>query len=543
MVERKIWFITRPERDPKFHKDAILALNDATEGFKIKWAGNREAHLNYERALNIRGIKRENVSNDGSGGRTWAAMLKTFSYVYTDEEGKLRLTKVGRKIMEGEKVRENVTKQILTLQIPNAYFLESGFRPQFESGFRIRPARFVIKLVNQAQLGYYLTKEEITYFALTAKTDNELMSITEKILRFRNGNTAEKSEIKQKIVAEFDHRERSDKGARAFEIAHGDVAHTFMLICDYTGLVEYIRGEALRINPVNSKRVSNELVAYDNRYPFNTRYHISLQRMAENNGLDIDSYKASNYGEIRPATNKAKTEKKIKDLLSVYPFLEELSHEDIKNILLKEFSEKESEKHADEIKKYSIRGLNIDFVEGYLNETNEHQFEQKTAEILRAIGFNIEMNPKPLSNEKTEIELLAKLGDKYSFIIDAKMYRPKFPLSANLVSHMASEYIPNYEGYDNRAVAFFGYVTVSAWSGEKNLEKISKLAKRAIPERDIKGIMLSANVMLGYLDYCIDNGILKHERVELFLQSIENKAFSTVGELLRFIQPVNGLFK
>lgn len=152
MADRQLWFITRPERDPKFHRDAILALLDATKGLTEKWSGNREAHLNYEKALNNRGVKRENVSNDGSGGRTWAAMLKTFSYVYTDEQGYLVLTKVGKKVADGDKVWENVTKQILTLQIPNAYFLEPGFRPPFAQHFKIRPARFLIKLTNQAIL-------------------------------------------------------------------------------------------------------------------------------------------------------------------------------------------------------------------------------------------------------------------------------------------------------------------------------------------------------------------------------------------------------
>lgn len=536
MAERKIWFITRPERDPKFHRDALLALCDATNGFNVKWSRNRDAHLNYERALNARGIKREHVSNDGSGGRTWAAMLKTFAYVYTDENGYLKLTKVGKKILDGEKVRENVTKQILTLQIPNAYFLESGFRPQFEAGFRIRPARFIIKLANQSQLDYYLTKEEITFFALTAKNDNELASITDKIIRFRGADVTEKVRMKQEIAEFCDHRERSDKGARDFEIAHGDVAHTFMLICDYTGLVEYIRGESLRVDPSDSKQVVEIISSYDQRYPFNTRFHISLQRMAENNGLDIDSYKASSYGLVKPATNKAKTANKIKDLLADYPNIDELSHNDIKDILLNEFSVKEAEKHADEIKRFTHNALNNDFVEAYLNETNDKIFEDKTGEVFKAIGFNVEMRPKPMSKVQTEIEILLKVGDKLSFIIDAKMYRPKFPLSANLVSHMASEYIPNYEGYDNREVAYFGYVTVAGWSGEKNLEKISNLAKRAIPNREIKGIMLSANALLGFLDYCIDNDLPKHERVQLFLNAVKNRGYSTVGEFLRSIQ-------
>ncbi|MGG0752904.1 AlwI family type II restriction endonuclease [Brevibacillus laterosporus] len=536
MAKRKVWFITRPERDPKFHRDALIALSEATDNFTVKWTSNRSAHLKFEHILNRNGSKRANISNDGSGGRTWAAMLKTFAYVYIDEEGTLRLTKVGKKIIEAHKVRENVTKQILTLQIPNAYFLESGFRPTYEQDFHIRPARFLIKLTNQEKLNYYLTKEEITFFALTAKKDSDLNRVTDEIYRYRESNNTEKSLKKQQIAELFDHRERVDKMARNYEKAHGDVAHTFMLICDYTGLVEYIRGDSIRINQNDSNRVTEEIERFDQRYPFNSRYLISLQRMAENNGLDIDSYKASGYGTLKPVTNKTKTENKIRSMLANYPTPNDFSQQEIYNILRKEFPEKEAEKHSFELTQYRHNSLNIDFVESYLNEQNNLLFEDKTGEVFKSIGFDVEMRPKPNANVGTEIEILLKIEDKLSCIIDAKNYRStKFVLSANLASHMASEYIPNYEGFDNRKVGFFGYVTASGIGGVKNLEKISLLAKRIIPDRNIKGTMLSANVLLGFLDYCIDNNIEKEERIRLFLKSFSNCAYTTVGELLQNI--------
>jgi hypothetical protein len=533
MNERKVWFITRPERDPKFHRDALLALWEATNQLTVRWSGNREAHLNYERALNIRGIKRDNLSNDGSGGRTWTAMLKTFAYIYTSDDGFLKMTKVGRKILEGEKVRENITKQILTLQIPNAYFLEPGFRPKFSQDFRIRPVRFLIKLTNQEQLNYHITKEEITFFALTAHADSQLSEVTDRILHFRQADTAERSKIKQTIAMNFDHRERSDKGARDFEIAHGDVAHTFMLISEYTGLADYVRGEALRIEPSKSREVFEEIERYDQRYPFNFRYLISLERMAENNGLDVDSYKASNYGVIKPASNRAKTENKIRELLTDYPDLDSLTHEGLKGILVKEFSPKEAESYAYRIKQNTMLSLNSDFVEGYLNEQNNLAFEDKTGEVFKAIGFDVEMRPKPKANVNTEIEILLKYGDQKMGIIDAKNYRNKFALSASLSSHMASEYLPNYDGYEGRQITFFGYVTAADWSGEKNLEKISNMVRRIISSRDIKGIMLSAHVLLSFLDYCIDHAIPKEGRVAMFLKAIQNRGYTAVGEMIR----------
>ncbi|TCW39051.1 restriction endonuclease BpuJI [Laceyella sacchari] len=530
--QRRIWFITRPERDPKFHRDALLALKEATSDFTIKWARNRKAHTNYERALVAYGIKRDNISNDGSGGRTWAAMLRTFAYCYINEDGYLVPTKSGLSLIRGEKVFENTKKQILTLQIPNAYFLESGFKPKYQDGFKIRPARFLIKLANQKELDFYLTKEEITYFVLTAKQDNELSKITNEILKYRGLNELEKKKIKQQIAEEFDHRERSDKGARDFEKAHSDVAHTFMLICDYTGLAEYVRGGDLKINPSYSKKVTEEINKYDERYPFNTRYLISLQRMAENNGLDVNSYKANRLGTIKPATNKKKLQNMIKSIMSTIPNPSILSVEEIKHILSDYIPPHEAERISFEIKENLVETISADFVESYLNEKDNLAFEDKTGNIFKAIGFDVEMRPKPINNTGTEIEIILKYGDNQCGLIDAKNYKERFTLSANLASHMGAEYIPNYEGYEGRNVNFFGYVTASNFGGVKNLEKICNLAKRFIPDREIKGIIMSAPVLLAFLDYCIEEKIPKEERISLFLKSINNIGYLTFGQLL-----------
>lgn len=529
---RQVWFVTRPERDPKFHKEALQALQIATDDFKLKWAKNRELHKKYEKVLNNMGIKRNNVSNDGSGGRTWVAMLKTFAYCYVNEEGYIILTKVGKSILKGHKVFENIKKQILTLQIPNAYFLETGFRPKFDPEFQIRPARFLIKLTNQQVLDYYLTKEEITFFALNSKKDEQLKEITEKIISFRKANHKEKEMMKQN-ASKNDHRQRTDKLARSFETAHSDVAHTFMLLCDYTGLVEYIRGEALRVDPDLSENVAKEINYYDDRYPFNKRYMISLERMAESNGLDVDSYKASSYGTIKPATNKNKTKLKLKQLLEPFPDLSVITYSELEEILYNEFPPREVEKIKSEfIKEFYYSELNSDFVESYLTEKDNLAFEDKTGNIFEAIGFDVVMRPKPLGNENTEIEILLKYGNKTCGIIDSKNYKKKFTLSAGLVSHMASEYIPNYDGYEGRKVEFFGYVTASDFGGERNIAKITEKAKK-ITGREIKGIMISAKALLGYLDYCIENNLSKEERIDFFLKAIDNSGYNTPGQILR----------
>ncbi|WP_377520055.1 AlwI family type II restriction endonuclease [Priestia megaterium] len=530
--ERKVWFITRPERDPKFHVEALEALQEATINFSVVWARNRQAHKAYERTLVSYELKRDSISNDGSGGRTWAAMLRTFGYIYTNESGYLTLTKVGKKLLEGVKKKDNIRKQILTLQIPNTYFLESGFRPKFESDFKIRPARFLIRLVNQRDLDYYVTKEEITFFALTAKLDDELNAVTKKIKDFRNSNEKEKEEMRRTVASEYEHRERSDKGARDYATAHGDVAHTYMMLCDYTELVDYIRGDALRVPSEKQEQTAKTLLEFEERYPFNKRYLISLQRFAENNGLDVDSYKASAFGSIKPATNQSKTKNKIKKLLSPYPLVQSLSSEKIVSILAEEFSQKEAQKYAMELKQYQFTSLNENFVESYLLEEDDRKFEDKTAEVLRAIGFEVDLRPKPVVKDvRTEIEILLHLDDKNVCIIDAKNYRKKFNLSANLASHMGSEYIPNYNGYEGKLVSYFGYVTASEWGGERNLEKITEKAKVALAGQVTQGAIFSAKTLMGFLDYCIDNNIDKDTRTEKFISCFTNRGYSSVSEI------------
>src|SRR5690625_6203293 len=76
------------------------------------------------------------------------------------------------------------------------------------------------------------------------------------------------------------------------------------------------------------------------------------------------------------------------------------------------------------------------------------------------------MRPKPIRDDvRTEIEILVHVNEQEVCILDAKNYKEKFTLSAQLASHMASEYIPNYNGYKGKSVAYFGYITSNDLGG------------------------------------------------------------------------------
>lgn len=523
MAERQIWFITRPERDPRFHAEAMKALDEATNHFTIKWQGNREIQKELEKVLGEHGLKRNNISNDGSGGRTWCAMLKTFAYCYVDKEGYLHPTKVGQALIDGNKEYENVKKQILTLQIPNAYFMESGFRPKYDDEFRIFPARFLIRLVQQEALDYYITKEEITYFALTAKKDNQLSEIIDKIVEFRNATQDEKEVKKLEIAENYDHRERSDHAARDYFNAHADVAHTFMMLCDYTGLVEYERGTGkLTQQPSLVQESTNVLSYYEKRYPFNTRYLISTERMAQNNGLDVDSYKASSMGGIAPAGNHGKLQNKIETILSQYTSARIPTKEELYPEFEKAFGPRDAKKIIETIEfETEWTSVPTDFVEKYLGDMHELEFEKQTARLLEAIGFDkVELHPK-VTGFQTEIDILVEYGD-YSGIIDTKYYANGFSLPKHMANHMGSEYIPHYLNYNNKELHFYGYITSEKFGGVAKLKGISDLAEKLTGEY-IPGFMAQRTTLIEFLDYCLENDIPEQERVRLFIKNINNQ--------------------
>lgn len=532
MTERKVWFITRPERDPRFHADAVRALAEATNNFTVKWQGNREAHKRYESVLASRGLKRNNISNDGSGGRTWGAMLKTFAYCYIDNEGCVKPTKVGQALINGIKEYENVKKQILTLQIPNAYFMESGFRPKFESEFRIRPARFLIKLIQREDLEYSLTKEEITYFVLTAQQDSQLDDIAQRIIQYREAGLSEKEQMKQEIAVIHDHRARNDKAARDYFQAHSDVAHTFMLLCEYTALVEYPRGEGiLKTSPALVNDALSVLAYYDDRYPFNSRYLISVERMAQNNGLDVDSYKSSDFGTLKPASNQGKMRGKIESVLNSIPNVSDLIKEELVPYFIPAFGQREAQKIVEGLSSESAEMASIpaSFVEKYLGDLTPAEFEKETLKIFEAIGFEAVYQPK-VNGKNTEIEILLKYEDKCG-IIDTKYYPNGFALSQSWANYMASEYIPNYFEYEEKELSFYGYVTSAKFTGDKKLSSITSLSSKLVG-KEIHGVMLTREVLIGFLDYCTENELPKKDRIELFISKVQNKGYGNLPVFL-----------
>ncbi len=542
MANRKVWFVPRPLRDPQYHKDALAALAKVTNNFSLCWQGNRDLQKEYEKELAKEGWKADHISTSGSGGRTWAAMLRVYNYVYLKPNGCFKLTKVGAALLAGIKVRENVSKQLLTFQIPNPYFMSGAFRPRFEDGFSIRPVRFLLKLVNQEALNYSVSKEEIIFFAMKAKKDSDLVKTTAEIIQYRKADAKAKEEIRIQIADQYDYRERKDKGARVYNEAVGDVATTLMLICKYIGFVEYAYGAngslaTLSVPKENRQPLALFIAKYDDRYPFNARYLISDESFGENNGLDVDSYKAPKAESVATASSSSKLTNKAKKIIEAHPEVDPSNETDVKKLLktTSEFDDDTICKILESLDLSAQPQLSDVFAKSYLEETDPHEFEVKTAQLLKVFGLTVEYEPDPVLMRGPRIELAVSAGGLHLGLIDCKLYKKKFSLSSSLADYMGTEYIPDYEGFGGMKVEYFGYVTSKGFSGEQNLGKATAAAKLAIPGRAIKGFIIDAKTLLAMADFCVTNQLPDDVRQKIFANLATNAGYRSLSDIAGLI--------
>jgi hypothetical protein len=57
------------------------------------------------------------------------------------------------------------------------------------------------------------------------------------------------------------------------------------------------------------------------------------------------------------------------------------------------------------------------------------------------------------------------------------------------------------------------------------------LVKRVIPNREVRGFMITANVLIQFLDYCLENELTRKERIDLFVNAIKNEAYDSLSKL------------
>ena len=240
------WWVTRPKR--KLDSIPAVLACCAAVAQSCEWQGNTYTHLQFEEELEKRGLKRVDERKDqrGGGGRTYFVWLSSLGLVFIQEEtGMVKLTLAGEAIVSGKQPEEVLKNQVLKYQFPSPFSLSvSSSKTRVTERFKIRPFRFLLKLLCDKRIGCYLTQEEVGRVVAVEASD-ETTEIYEKvinrILAYREEGIASLSDDfftqyapstgKVNIIHPYSHLD--------------DLANTLINWLDYTGLIARAEGRIM----------------------------------------------------------------------------------------------------------------------------------------------------------------------------------------------------------------------------------------------------------------------------------------------------------
>ena len=250
------WWVTRPKR--KLNAIPEVLSTYAEISLNQEWQGQRDAHLSFEEALEEAGLKRPGERRDhtGGGGRTYQAWVSSLGLIFTQQStGKVKLTLAGEAIMNGDSPVSVLTNQILKYQFPSSFSISRGVC--VSPRFRIRPFRFLLRLLNDSRV-QYLTQEEIAKIIIIEaerETNACFEYIVKRIAEFRDrGNAC--------LAEDFSIQYTSSKGTVNREKPYNhllDIANTIINWLEYTQLARRNENRQLEIVEERQADVNNIL--------------------------------------------------------------------------------------------------------------------------------------------------------------------------------------------------------------------------------------------------------------------------------------------
>lgn len=450
------WWVTRPKR--KLNSIPEVLATFANLSLNQEWEGQRDSHLAYEDALEGAGLKRKGERRDqtGGGARTYKAWLVSLGLIFTQETtNKIKLTLAGEAIMNGDSPVSVLTNQILKYQFPSSFSISRGV--QVAERFKIRPFRFLLKLLDDTKIGY-LTQEEIAKIIVTEaenESDKCYNYIVDRIIQFRNfGDSC--------LEADFFEKYHSSKGEVNPECPDRhlmDLANTIINWLEYTQLTKRQNGK-IEILPDKKDDVRKILRDKPN-FIDRPEQHEYFQRKY---GVDPKHKKDNrNLAKTQTVTAMAIEKQKVKQAY----IIESLEHP-ITRI-------------TPTIVDYIVQRTGIDgkTVENILIETYPHgsigafmtkyfemafkgrdeatEFEKATVQLFQDVfGFEAKhVGPIGLTPDV----LLLSDSEGYQAILDNKAYH-KYTITNDHYNRMVHNYIGNFQKYSesDKPLAFFSYI-------------------------------------------------------------------------------------
>ncbi|MFC1739134.1 AlwI family type II restriction endonuclease [Planctomycetota bacterium] len=190
---KELWYVSCSPRNPKKIKKELewLATLEGQEWNKKDQEGNKVTQLKFAKMLRDLAEFEGKASGKESdfSARDRVAPMKTYGFVYTDKQGRLRITKAGKALINGEDEQHIFLMQMLKWQYPSSQHCGKEYLGQpatlFENkklGFLIIPFIFTLQVVNL--LGG-VTKREIAIFLLPNRRMNRIFMVVKKIHKYR----------------------------------------------------------------------------------------------------------------------------------------------------------------------------------------------------------------------------------------------------------------------------------------------------------------------------------------------------------------------
>lgn len=450
------WWVTRPKRKLNSIPDVLATFAELS--LDQEWQGQRDSHLSFEDALEQAGLKRMGERRDqtGGGARTYKAWVSSLGLIFTQEStGKIKLTLAGEAIMNGESPVEVLKNQILKYQFPSSFSLSRGV--QVSKRFKIRPFRFLLKLLDDSNIEY-LTEEEIAKIIVT-KAENEsdkcYKYIVDNILKFRQiGDSIHEEDFFDKY--------KSSKGDvnPKYPYRHlMDLANTIVNWLEYTQLVKRDDNE---VRILDDKRLEvQDILSVSPPFIDRPEQHEFFQRKY---GLDPKHKKDTrNLTESKTITATIIAEQKIKQ-----SYISESLKQPITKIttaLIDKISEQtgfDGKLIEETLLKLYPRGSVGAFMTEYFEmafkgREEASDFEKATVELFQNVfGFQAKhVGPIGLTPDV----LILSDTDGFQAIIDNKAYS-KYTISNDHHNRMVQNYINDFKRYSdsNAPLAFFSYI-------------------------------------------------------------------------------------
>lgn len=477
------WWVTRPKRKLNSIPEVLATFSEIS--LDQEWQGQRNTHLSLEESLEQAGLKRKGERRDqtGGGGRTYQAWVFSLGLIFIQESTKkVKLTLAGEAIMAGDSPVEVLKHQVLKYQFPSAFSLSRGVN--VSSRFKIRPFRFLLKLLRDRDIGF-LTEEEIAKIIIVEaedETDECYRYIVKRIADFRNyGNSC--------LADDYTFRYAPTKGKvnPDHPFSHLlDTANTIINWLEYTQLAK--RDDDKQVRIIEEKISEIEEILNSNP-PFIDRPD-QPEYFQRKYGLDPKHRKDTrNLTETKTITPKIIAEQKIRKAFIVESLKAPIGK--LTTNLIERIAEEtgfEGKVVEETLVKYYPYGAIGSFMTEYFEMAFKGRDESTTFEIAtvelfkNAFGFEAKhVGPIGLS---PDVFILSD-ESKYVGIIDNKAYS-KYTINNDHRNRMIHNYIKTYSK-EKYPLAFFSYI---AGGFGKNIDS---QIKDIVTETSVHGSAISVS--------------------------------------------------